>query len=162
MGAILLSGFNSALEATNQVGFCVSCHEMQQVQAEYKKSVHYSNRTGVRVTCSDCHVPRSGLPKLVRKVRAANDVYHWVLGTVDTEAKFETKRLELAETVWAYMKESGLRECRSCHAFQAMDFERQGRRPRQTHPEAMTAGKTCIDCHKGIAHKLPKDFEHDD
>ena len=23
-------------------------------------------------------------------------------------------------------------------------------------------GKTCIDCHKGIAHKLPKDYDTDD
>ena len=27
----------------------------------------------------------------------------------------------------------------------------------QMMPEAIKNGATCIDCHKGIAHKLPKD-----
>jgi nitrate/TMAO reductase-like tetraheme cytochrome c subunit len=42
-----------------------------------------------------------------------------------------------------------------------MDFERQRRRPRERHPVAMEEGKTCIDCHKGIAHKLPAGYEDD-
>ncbi len=27
---------------------------------------------------------------------------------------------------------------------------------------AMKEGKTCIECHKGIAHRLPDEFEDDD
>ena len=43
-----------------------------------------------------------------------------------------------------------------------MDFGKQRRRVRKIHPEAMREGKTCIDCHKGIAHKLPEGYDPED
>ena len=43
-----------------------------------------------------------------------------------------------------------------------MDLEKQARRPQKKHPKAMKAGETCIDCHKGVAHKLPEDYEDED
>ena len=134
----------------------------QLVYREYKKTIHYKNRTGVRVICSDCHVPREWTPKLIRKVQATNELFHKFLGSIDTPEKFEAKRLELAEYVWASMEASDSRECRNCHSFEAMDFKKQQRRPQSKHPEAMKEGNTCIDCHKGIAHKLPDDYEKDD
>jgi len=36
-----------------------------------------------------------------------------------------------------------------------MDYAVQGRRGRQQHIDGLESGKTCIDCHKGIAHSLP-------
>ena len=36
-----------------------------------------------------------------------------------------------------------------------MDYALQEPRASRTHEEALSAGKTCIDCHRGIAHKLP-------
>jgi cytochrome c-type protein NapC len=36
-----------------------------------------------------------------------------------------------------------------------MDLAEQGRRANSTHAVAFAEGKTCIDCHKGIAHQLP-------
>ncbi|MFO1189539.1 MAG: NapC/NirT family cytochrome c [Alphaproteobacteria bacterium] len=38
------------------------------VYAEYTNTIHNQNRTGVRATCSDCHVPREWIHKMVRKV----------------------------------------------------------------------------------------------
>ena len=162
-GIVFWGGFNTFMEYTNTLQFCVSCHEMDQlVFQEYKKTIHYTNRTGVRVICSDCHVPKEWTPKLIRKIQATNELFHKILGSIDTPEKFEAKRLELAEHVWASMEASDSRECRNCHSFEAMDFEKQRRRVRKIHPEAMREGKTCIDCHKGIAHKLPDDYEKDD
>ena len=74
--ALVLYGvvFYPLMEATNTTEFCISCHSMQAtVYQEYKKSVHYSNRAGVRAGCPDCHVPKQLGPKLVAKVRAAKD-----------------------------------------------------------------------------------------
>ncbi len=162
-GVIFWGGFNTFMEYTNTLEFCISCHEMEtNVYQEYKKTAHYTNRTGVRVICSDCHVPKAWGPKLVRKIRASNELYHKLVGTIDTPEKFEIERLEMAERVWASMSATDSRECRNCHSFEAMDFEKQERRPREKHPIAMEEGKTCIDCHKGIAHKLPEDYEDDD
>jgi nitrate/TMAO reductase-like tetraheme cytochrome c subunit len=129
---------------------------------EYKKSAHYSNASGVRAICSDCHVPKEWTAKLVRKIQATNELYHKILGTIDTPEKFEAQRLALAENVWASMKATNSRECRNCHSYDAMDFHKQSRRGAKKMQEGLDEGKTCIDCHKGLAHKLPKGIASDD
>ena len=155
-GIIFWGGFNTAMEMTNNETFCISCHEMQDnVFQEYKNTVHYSNRTGVRATCPDCHVPKEWHHKVVRKIQATNELFHKVMGSIDTREKFEAKRLKLAKHVWSVMKETDSRECRNCHNFDFMDFTEQGRRAVDQHSVGLEEGKTCIDCHKGIAHQLP-------
>jgi cytochrome c-type protein NapC len=155
-GIIFWGGFNTVLEATNTETFCIGCHEMEEnVYKEYRHTIHYSNRTGVRAVCSDCHVPKDYIHKLARKVRASNEVFHKVLGSISTTEKFEGKRLELARSVWKTMKETDSRECRNCHDFRSMDYGVQDRRAANLHQEGFDEGKTCIDCHKGIAHSLP-------
>ncbi|MCB2100313.1 MAG: NapC/NirT family cytochrome c [Rhodobacterales bacterium] len=155
-GVLFWGAFNTFMEYTNTLEFCVSCHEMEQtVYAEYKESVHYRNAAGVRAVCSDCHVPKPWVPKLVRKVQASNELFHKVMGTIDTPEKFEAKRLELARHVWASMEASDSRECRNCHAYETMDFHKQRKKSREQMEKAMKEGDTCISCHKGIAHKMP-------
>jgi len=155
-GIIFWGGFNTAMEATNTETFCISCHEMREnVYQEYKGTIHYSNRTGVRATCPDCHVPKDWVHKFVRKVRATNELFHKAAGTINTPEKFEAKRLKLARNVWKSMKETDSRECRNCHEFNAMDYSLQGRRASHVHQTGLEGGETCIDCHKGIAHSLP-------
>lgn len=155
-GIVFWGGFNWSMEMTNNEAFCISCHEMEDnVYQEYKETIHYSNRTGVRATCPDCHVPKTWIHKVVRKIKASNEVYHKILGTIDTREKYEAKRLELATNVWKVMEETDSRECRNCHSFDSMDFPSQEKRSRNQHDKAMTDGKTCINCHKGIAHELP-------
>ncbi len=176
LGVIFWGGFNTAMEITNTEEFCISCHEMEEnVYREYQDTVHYTNRTGVRATCPDCHVPKEWIHKVVRKIRASNEVYHKILGSIDTPEKFEAKRMKLAQNVWREMKDTDSRECRNCHAFDYMDFERQEERSAVRHDDAIESrdpdnpethgnGQTCIDCHKGIAHKLPEGYdpiEHD-
>ena len=161
-GIIFWGGFNTAMEMTNNEEFCISCHEMREnVYEEYKDTVHYSNRTGVRATCPDCHVPKEWTYKVIRKIKATNELYHKALGTIDTPEKFEAKRLQLARNVWKEMKETDSRECRNCHDYNSMDYTEQGRRGMQQHEKGLAAGKTCIDCHKGIAHSLPAMYEVD-
>lgn len=158
-GIIFWGGFNWAMELSNREAFCISCHEMRDfVYEEYKKTIHYNNRTGVRAVCADCHVPKEWLYKVVRKVKATNELFHKIKGTISTREKFEANRLELAESVWRTMKANGSRECRNCHALIYMDLEKQDKSARRKHsPErAAEKGETCIDCHKGIAHTLPE------
>lgn len=162
-GMVLLTGFHSGMDATNNLEFCTSCHEMADNNyQEYKKTVHYQNRTGVRVTCPDCHVPRDTPHKIMRKLEAANDVWHTLLGTVDTKEKFEAHRMEMAQREWARMKASDSQTCRNCHSFEAMSPDDQKAKTYARHMKAKADGKTCIDCHKGIAHQLPKEYQEDD
>jgi len=162
-GVLFWGAFNTFMEHTNTLEFCISCHEMRDtVYVEYKKSVHYSNPSGVRAICSDCHVPKEWTAKLWRKIKASNEIYHKIMGTIDTPEKFEEHRLSMAERVWAEMKENNSRECRNCHSYDAMHWEKQGRRAREKMQEGVKKGETCIDCHKGIAHKLPVNPDEDD
>lgn len=156
LGILFWGGFHWALDATNKEKFCISCHEMEEnVYREYQHSVHYSNRTGVRATCPDCHVPKQWQHMIVRKLQASNELLHKFKGSIDTPAKFEAKRMELAGHVWDTMKQTDSRECRNCHDFKSMDFTKQGRRAFDNHERGFSEGKTCIDCHKGLVHSLP-------
>ena len=158
VGVIFWGGFNTAMEMTNTLDFCISCHEMEEnVYREYQKTIHYSNRSGVRATCSDCHVPDPWVHKVVRKIQASNELLHKMLGTIDTPEKFNQHRLELARNVWKAMKATDSRECRNCHDFDSMNPEDQKKRSRKQHINGMKAGNTCIDCHKGIAHSKVHD-----
>ena len=162
LGVLFWGGFNWAMEMTNTEEFCISCHEMRDnVYAEYVTTKHYNNRTGVRATCPDCHVPKDWVHKAKRKIQATNELYHKALGTIDTREKFEEKRLELARNVWTSMEATDSRECRNCHDYDSMDYVSQGRRAVDAHTEGFDQGKTCIDCHKGIAHQLPDMYEED-
>ena len=158
VGVIFWGGFNTAMEATNTLTFCISCHEMEEnVYVEYEKTTHYSNRSGVRASCSDCHVPDPWVHKVVRKIQASKELLHKVLGTIDTPEKFDNNRLDMAMNVWEAMKATDSRECRNCHDFGSMNPADQKGRARKQHINGMQAGNTCIDCHKGIAHKKVHD-----
>ena len=155
-GVVFWGGFNTAMELTNTEAFCISCHEMKDnVYQEYRTTIHASNRSGVRATCPDCHVPKDWSHKIVRKIQASNEVLHKVLGSIDTPEKFEAKRLQLAKNEWARMKKTDSRECRNCHNFESFDYTMQNRRGAKMHQVGLNEGQTCIDCHKGIAHRLP-------
>ena len=167
LGIILWGGFNWTLALTNTEQFCISCHEMEEnVYQELQETVHWSNRTGVRATCPDCHVPRDWTHKIIRKIQASNEIFHKLMGTIDTPKKFEEHRLELALHEWKRMKDSDSRECRNCHQFKSMNLEKQDERSAKRHDphvweaiDGKTPSKTCIDCHKGIAHHLPEGWE---
>jgi nitrate/TMAO reductase-like tetraheme cytochrome c subunit len=66
----------------------------------------------------------------------------------------------MAENVWASMRETDSRECRNCHTYESMDLTLQDRSAKKKHSQERLAesGKTCIDCHQGIAHSLPEDY----
>ena len=157
MGVLFWGAFNTAMELTNTETFCTGCHEMRDnVYAELKTTIHYSNRSGVRAICSDCHVPHDWTDKIARKMQASKEVWGKIFGTINTREKFLEHRLELAQHEWARLKANNSLECRNCHSSDSMDITRQSSRAAEAHERFLFTGeKTCIDCHKGIAHQLP-------
>ena len=158
VGVVAISGaFTMTVESTNTTEFCISCHDMRRNFEEYKKTVHYQNPAGVRAGCPDCHVPKREWPaEMKRKLVAAADVWAEIVGTIDTPEKYDAERLNMAKREWARMKESDSAGCRNCHSYESM--AKQDRFAQKKHKRAATGEhrKTCIDCHKGIAHELPK------
>ncbi|GHZ66988.1 cytochrome C [Vibrio cholerae] len=153
-GLLFWGAFNTGMEATNSEEFCSGCHA--PIVAEIQETIHYSNRSGVRAICSDCHVPHEWTDKIVRKVQASKELVAHFIGTIDTSEKFQARRAHLAEREWARLKKNDSLECRNCHQFNYMDFSEQSSRAAKQHSTALASGeKTCVDCHKGIAHNLP-------
>lgn len=155
-GVIFWGGFNTAMEATNSMAFCISCHEMRDnVYVEYKETVHYKNASGVRALCSDCHVPHEWTPKVIRKIKASKELWGKMTGVISTPEKFEEHRATMAMREWTRMEKNNSQECRNCHSYDAMDFHAQSPDAAKEMQVAMEQGDTCISCHKGIAHKMP-------
>jgi cytochrome c-type protein NapC len=101
-------------------------------------------------------VPHEWTHKIARKMQASKEVWGWLFGTINTRDEFLAHRRALAEHEWARLKANDSLECRNCHSSQSMDASKQSPRAAIAHQRDLFTGeKTCIDCHKGIAHRLP-------
>ena len=157
-GVIFWGGFNVALEATNTEEFCVSCHA-DNILPEYKGTIHDKNRSGVRATCPDCHVPHDWTSKIARKMKASKEVFAHLVGTIDTPEKFEERRIVLAQHEWDRFSANKSLECRNCHDYDGMDFSKMKPTARIQMQGAKERDQSCVDCHKGIAHNLPANMD---
>jgi nitrate/TMAO reductase-like tetraheme cytochrome c subunit len=154
-GVGLSVGFEASLKFAETDAFCTSCHEMAQVTQEFMHSEHYSNVVGIRASCANCHVPPTFFAGLARHIAAWREVYGHLTGEIDTPAKFESHRLELAQQVWTELKKNDSAECRSCHSPAAMDLAKQPPAAASAHAALANGATTCINCHQGVAHTLP-------
>ncbi len=156
VAGLLMTAGAAGLAWTNTEEFCIGCHEMRDnVYAEYKGTIHDTNRTGVRAICSDCHVPRPPVDLIKRKMAASFELWGHFMGVIDTKEKFESHRSQLAQNVWRRMKKTDSLECRNCHHADKMNSDLQSDKAKTRHASMKANGKTCIDCHFGIAHKEP-------
>ena len=156
-GIAYMRAFDWSMAVANTEQFCVGCHEMKDnVYPAYTESIHYSNRSGVRASCSDCHVPHKWSDKVVRKIQASKELWGKITGVIDSPEKFAAKHLHLAQREWKRFEKNDSLECRNCHDESYFDFARQRAPGTYMHTTMLEAGNfTCIDCHKGIAHELP-------
>ena len=156
LGVVFWGGFHWAIELSNTETFCVSCHEHSSFTLpEVQKSAHYSNIAGARAQCLDCHVPRDWLHKVATKISVTRELFHHMAGTIDTREKYEAKRLSMALDVWRRMRESNSLECRNCHDYSYMSMKQQEGLAARQHQLASSQGVGCIECHMGVAHRLP-------
>jgi nitrate/TMAO reductase-like tetraheme cytochrome c subunit len=156
IGVGAMGAFFGSLKFMDSEMFCTSCHSMNAPRQELSHTVHYQNQFGIRAGCSDCHVAPTFVAGLVDHMKGTTQVWGWMTGELDTPAKFEAHRLELAQKVWTEFKGNNSAECRGCHNPAAMNFSKQPAAAVSAHSALATSGMTCIDCHKGIAHTLPQ------
>ncbi|MBP6132187.1 pentaheme c-type cytochrome TorC [Thauera sp.] len=156
-GVLAWQGFNTAMEATNKEEFCLSCHTMHDnLLPELQKTVHWNNRSGVRARCPDCHVPHDFTDKVARKMQASREVLGQLLGTIDTREKFKEHRIVLAQREWKRFAANGSKECRACHDYKDMNFDKMRPASQVAMRKAAERNQSCVDCHKGVAHQLPE------
>lgn len=152
IGGGIFAGFNEVVHYTSTDSFCLSCHEMKDniYTDSYKKSIHLSNRTGIKLACENCHIPKEFVPKMARKMHALKEVWGHATGMIDTPEKFAEHRSEMAKTEWERMKANDSQECRNCHDVSGLTRKYMA----PLHEASRKEGQTCIECHKGIAHQL--------
>ena len=156
VGAVSWQQFNNVMDATSAEEFCVGCHSMQTPFNELKQPVHWKNNSGVRATCPDCHLPHDKTNKFARKMQASREVLAEMTGKYNEEGAFEQHRAEMAEREWARFTANGSKECKNCHSYERMDFDKMSKAAQKAMKPAAERNQSCIDCHKGIAHHLPQ------
>lgn len=152
IGVAGVASFDFAMHATSTEAFCTSCHEMDSPYQQLQQTIHYNNATGVSATCSDCHVPREFGPKMVRKIEAAREVWGTITGIINTPEKYAAHASHMKQREIARLRASDSQECRNCHESPRMLLALQSSKAQTYHAGPASKGKTCIDCHTGIAH----------
>ena len=150
-------GTQVMVEITGTDAFCGNaCHSMQWVALEHKQSVHGLNRTGVKASCHDCHIPKH-YPELLwyKAVAGTKDIIGEMRGVIGTEELFKKERLRMAQHVWAEYKQNNSQNCRNCHEFAPAMLAKQQEFVRPLHQQVIEGKATCIDCHKGVGHVAP-------
>lgn len=160
VGFVGVVGTQVAVHLTGTDEFCgTACHSHASfVFPEHQQSVHYTNRTGVRPACVDCHLPHTYPAKLIAKAKAGVvDMLGEMRGSIATKEKFEAERWRLANIVWDEMKANNSENCRSCHNPEAWDPQKQSEDAQKSHRKFKAGKATCIECHTGVAHKEPEE-----
>lgn len=148
-----LLAFDTTMKATSTEAFCTSCHEMADNSlVQLEKTSHFKNASGVAASCSDCHVPHEFLPKMVRKVEAAREVWGTITGVIDTPEKYAAHAPQMKQREINRLKANDSQECRNCHNADRMLLAVQSTRAQKFHKRMLDGNRTCIDCHAGIAH----------
>jgi cytochrome c-type protein NapC len=152
-GVAGILAFDATMHATNTEEFCISCHEMEiNPFAQLQKTAHYGNKAGIAATCSDCHVPKEFVPKMIRKIEASREVWGTLMGIIDTPEKYRAHAPKMKAREIARLQANDSQECRNCHQADRMLLAAQTAKAQEYHQAMFNNGKTCIDCHAGIAH----------
>lgn len=163
IGAFGMLAYDYSMEATSTEEFCTGCHEMASGPfALLQDTTHFSNESGVRPTCSDCHVPKKGWPKIWRKIQASREVWSALTGKINTPEKYLAHAPTMKAREIARLQANDSQECRNCHDVAAMDLDQQSRMAKRSHSRMQGQDRTCIDCHEGIAHDSLAELQESD
>lgn len=139
---VVLCGIN----ATSSVRICSLCHEMNiVVDAGWKNSVHYNNKTGIVPECKDCHI-NPGINGLIeaKLYHSVKDIVVHLFGTNDP-AKIQWS--DLSRKARSRIKDEA---CLRCHS-QLMPAQLT-LKGQLYHSEGIMTGKKCLDCHVSLFH----------
>jgi cytochrome c-type protein NapC len=156
VACVAVFAIDFSVEATTTDEFCISCHEMgDNISGADEERLYLAGSGELHGSCADCHLPKPFLSRMRRKLRASAEVYHHLLGTLDSPESFEARRLQMAQRVWAEMNHNDSVECRSCHDDMYAARARESSAAYEYHARADENDIGCIDCHKGLTHRMP-------
>lgn len=144
-----------AFEKTSTNEFCVSCHEMEQHQAELKLSSHAVDKDKNPIECRQCHMPAEFGPRYValKSYLGVKDLLVHYFGDPD-----DFYRRELQESARRFIPDDS---CRKCHEdlmknTKGEPISREGKLSHEAYLGKNGQTKQgCANCHQNLAH-LPK------
>jgi cytochrome c-type protein NapC len=150
-------GFEYGMAATSNEKLCTSCHVMADNAAlMLEGTTHFSNASGVRPTCSDCHIPEEFGPRMIRMIHASRWVWGNINGIIDTPEKYVAHAPKMKEREISRLRANDSQECRNCHDVKQMNSAQQSTKAQSFHKVLGTGKRTCIDCHAGLTHTPPE------
>ncbi|WP_028116158.1 NapC/NirT family cytochrome c [Ferrimonas senticii] len=162
IGALGFWGTQNILHATSSDAFCMTCHAQHSLKDEVMASAHGNNAMGIVAQCQDCHLPPGQIDYLVKKIIVSKDVIGYLtIDGFETQEWLEENRKEQAELARDYIRSIDSASCQSCHTNiyenQPEAMKKMAKRMHAKNFEkAPEDRKTCIDCHKGVAHPYPR------
>jgi nitrate/TMAO reductase-like tetraheme cytochrome c subunit len=144
---------------TSTEAFCTSCHSMAPLAANphYSKSNHISNPEGVRVSCGDCHIPKTNwfIETYTHLRSGIHDAIAEMTTNFDDRKAWEGRRAVLAKGVVEKMRAQGSPTCKGCHVVAGIKPTSPSG---QAVHSALPEGVACVDCHQNLVHPpLPSD-----
>lgn len=149
LAVIIFTAINAFLGPTSTVEFCGTlCHEMDSSYESYKKSAHFTNNSGIRVKCTECHLPprdKYFTHLYERGKTGIKDAYKHAIGAEYNAEKLKKKVASHFEN----------KTCLHCH--NNLLENPQNELVASIHKEVLSppAGKKaekCIECHVDAGH----------
>ena len=112
LGLVAAFAGHKTVSYTSTDAFCTqSCHAHRHATAFWIQSAHFSNRQGVVVHCTDCHLPPGGVRYLTEKARlGGHDAYSQLFRDVSKIDWTRERKLDRAVT---FTYDAG---CIHCHS----------------------------------------------
>ena len=153
-GAAAIIASTEINRLTSADALCVSCHSMATLVADpyFQQSGHEANAVGIRVSCSDCHIPSENwfVETYGHVYQGLKDVFSEYTHNFDDPAVWQRRRIELAADVRDQMRRNDSITCRKCHDAAAIRPRTEA--GRSAHATFAQGRMTCIDCHSNIVH----------
>ncbi|MBN1819974.1 MAG: NapC/NirT family cytochrome c, partial [Prolixibacteraceae bacterium] len=156
--SLLFFSFNKVVTYTSSDNYCMSCHVHPHAEVNWKLSAHSNNRTGVRVHCSECHLPpkENGLAgySWAKAKHGFKDVYGYLTKEPE-EIDWEAKRTPEKAVHFVYET-----SCIKCHSnLYPATLTDEGSEAHLNY-ELNPRGRTCITCHIDVGHFDPALHQH--
>lgn len=159
IGVVLMAVFGGQMNRTSSNEYCMSCHVHTQADSDWKKSMHYNSKSGVKTDCISCHLPpkEAGIvPYYMAKAKMGTKDL-WAKMTKDTDKIDWNAKRELEHARKIVHNSS----CESCHVNLFPEGISDDGITAHLHYEenAKKLGLDCISCHLNAGHDMPG-YEH--
>ena len=162
VGILLVAVTDTTVVWSSSNQFCgTACHSMTWASEAYKRSPHYVNQVGVRVSCGQCHIPYDSshstpveYVKLLwfKADRGAKDFWNESRKTIATQKEWEKRRPLLRTTFENYLTSHNYITCRGCHALDSFAGPRSQMKVLVHKDVINSAAVDCLECHRNLGH----------